>query len=63
MTPEEFKALDRGDIVYHASDPTATWLIDANYGDRVTAVTTYDLTNPAEWVLVLKANYERRETK
>lgn len=30
--------------------------VTGNYGDRVTAAQTVDLTNPPEWELVSKAN-------
>lgn len=48
MTPEQFKALKPGDLVRHKASPEAM-IVHANYGDRVTAVRTSDLTNPNEW--------------
>lgn len=57
MTKEEFKKLDVGDIVHHASG-SQPLIVTANYGKRVTAVMTADMTNPQEWVLVLKATHK-----
>jgi Rieske Fe-S protein len=53
MTEAELKALGPGDIVMAAGGEQAV-VITANYGDRVTAVRTFDLTNPSEWVVVRK---------
>ena len=53
MQPEDLKSLTTGDIVRSADG--ATYIVTANYGDRVTAVRTVDITNPSEWDLVLKA--------
>jgi hypothetical protein len=57
MTIKEFKNLRRGDIVKHELYPI-TYVVDSNYGDRVTAMTTADMTNPSEWKLIFKANYK-----
>lgn len=53
MTSDDFKKLGPGDIVQHASggDPV---LVTVNYGGRVTAVRTFDLTNADEWHLLRK---------
>lgn len=51
MTHEEMKALQPGDIVSN-QDWGDRFIVTANYGDRVTAVRTADLTNPDEWNLV-----------
>jgi len=56
MSPEEFENLGTGDLVRHKASPRAS-LVTANYGDRVTAVQTHDITNPDEWLLVAKADY------
>lgn len=55
MTDEEMRALDQGDIV-RTEWSGETYMVTANYGDRVTAVRTADMTNPVEWRLVSKAN-------
>lgn len=55
MKPEEFKSLSTGDIVRHARG-SSSFVVTYNYGDRVTAVRTADLTNPSEWDLCYKAN-------
>ena len=61
MTAEEMADLGTGDIVRHKSSAEAV-VVMANYGDRVTAVRTFDLTNPDEWLLVMKASHARLET-
>lgn len=38
----------------HHSD-SRTFVVTGNYGGRVTAVATVDITNPPEWKVVLKA--------
>jgi len=58
MTPEEFKNLSRGDLVTHKSGGNVI-IISNNYGEHVTGVVSYDITNPTEWDLVLKANYKK----
>ena len=49
MTEQEFKELKPGDMVMHVNR-RLIFLVAANYGDRVTAVRTEDLTNPDEWI-------------
>lgn len=44
----DFKNLKHGSLVRHKSGGKA-FTVMANYGDRVTAVRTVDLTNPSEW--------------
>lgn len=53
MTEEEFRNLGPGDIVIGAGATEAV-MVTANYGGRVTAVRTFDLTNPPEWRLLRK---------
>jgi hypothetical protein len=53
MTQEEFEHLEQGDIVRHM-DSGDSMVVTANYGKRVTAVRTADLSNPDEWKLVIK---------
>ena len=59
MTHDEFKGLAPGDIVESAATG-AVALVVVNFGDRVTAVNTYDLTNPEEWTLIRKVTTEPR---
>jgi hypothetical protein len=54
MTKDEFKNLRYGDIV-RSQAGGESYIVTANYGGRVTAVRTADLTNPIEWELVQKA--------
>jgi hypothetical protein len=56
MTPDEFKALRQGDVVVSQFNGEY-YIVSGNYGDRVTAVMTTDITNPSEWHLVLRARY------
>jgi hypothetical protein len=56
VTEQEFSCLQTGDIV--KSDlGSKTFIVTSNYGGRVTAVTTVDMTNPFEWELVAKAHH------
>lgn len=52
MTKDEMQNLKTGDIVKGVSGHS--YVVTANYGDRVTAVLTVDITNPGEWVIVKK---------
>lgn len=56
MTRKDFEQLSRGDIV-RAEGSADSLIVCSNYGGRVTAVRTADLTNPAEWRLVFKVDY------
>ena len=49
MTPKQFRGLKPGDLVRHKSKGSRAHIVHGNYGDRVTAVRTVDLTNPSEW--------------
>lgn len=53
MTLEEFERLNVGDVVRGASSREA-YIVTANYGRRVTAVRTVDMTNPSEWEVASK---------
>lgn len=48
MTDTQFHALKPGDLIRHKTGSEA-YVVTANYGTRVTAVRTADVTNPAEW--------------
>ncbi len=48
VADEEFASLNPGDLVRHKHSASAA-IVHANYGKRVTAVRTFDLTNPMEW--------------
>lgn len=51
MTQEELRGLREGDCIQ--SELTGqNFLVTANYGDRVTAVQTVDVTHADEWRLV-----------
>lgn len=45
-----FKNLKPGDVVKNTLSGNR-FMVHSNYGDRVTAVQTADLTNPSEWEL------------
>jgi hypothetical protein len=49
MTHEQLKALQPGDLVCHKSNRTQVYVVTGNYGDRVTAVRSVDVTNEIEW--------------
>jgi len=51
MTDQEFKNLERGDIVRHA-EGISSYVVTDNYNGRVTAVDSADITNPEEWILM-----------
>ena len=63
MTDQEFQGLTRGDIVRHRMDRARSYLVEANYGGRATAVRVVDITNPAEWELVYRAKYGGPEAR
>lgn len=54
MTKDEFHGLTTGDIVRSVGGTNA-YVVYANYGNRVTAVRTVDVTDPDEWILARKA--------
>lgn len=56
MTPEEMKMLNVGDVVRHVAGEKG-YVVTGNFGGRVTAVRSVDITNPDEWDLVAKANH------
>jgi len=60
MTNEEFKDLNTGDIVKHTTSIESV-IVMSNYGARVTAARTYDITNPTEWELISKHHFKRIE--
>ena len=62
MNEMDFLTLNTGDIVKHklSGDTFEDWkknsyVVTANYGGRITAVRTVDITNPGEWDLIAKA--------
>lgn len=57
MEPLDFKKLARGDIV-ESVNGGRTYVVAGNYGNCVIAVDVMHMTNPDEWRLVRKANYE-----
>lgn len=54
MTIDELRALKPGDIIRHVHGSYGL-VVTGNYGSRVTAVRTVDVTNPDEWTLVQPA--------
>lgn len=49
--PLRISDLQPGDLIRHKAGDRAL-VVTANYGSRVTAVCTFDVTNPSEWVRV-----------
>lgn len=54
MNKETFEGLKPGDMVVHVwiDGHDTPYVVTANYGDRVTAVASVDITNPVEWMMV-----------
>lgn len=63
MDKNQFNKLSTGDIVKHEIFGDKTFVVTSNYGDRITAVQSVDLTNPGEWDLVAKSSYEFKPEK
>lgn len=62
MTKDEFNGLKTGDIIKNQGNDLPV-VVMVNYGDRVTAVQTFDVTNPQEWDILGTANYSMRYKK
>lgn len=61
MTDEEFNSLAGGDFIRHKESTSGEYYtVLSNYGDRVTAVRTVDMTNPSEWDLINKVVHRKR---
>ena len=45
----QIKDLNRGDIVRHKSRTGPSYIVDAVYGDRATAMAAADMTHAEEW--------------
>lgn len=58
MTNNEMQNLQVGDVVRMVSGSGMSFVITANYGTRVTAVRTVDITNPREWEIVMRCKSE-----
>lgn len=58
MNREEMENLKDGDIISHRVHK-GHFMVTANYGDRVTAVKTVDITNPDEWEIESKIEIRR----
>lgn len=53
MTEQEMQQLTPGDVIQSRLHGLG-YIVPANYGQRVTAVQTADVTNPDEWTLIRK---------
>jgi len=53
MQEKVFEKLQPGDIV-KSNVTNINYIVTANYGNRMVAVCTADLTNPKEWTLISK---------
>jgi hypothetical protein len=60
MSETEFQHLQPGDIIVSVFSGQP-YLVAANYGTRVTAVQTADVTNASEWTLVRKSERTSHE--
>lgn len=55
MTRDMMAALQPGDLISHRGSGESL-VVTANYGNRVTAVRTYDVTNPCEWLVIRRSS-------
>lgn len=55
-TIKSLSELQPGDRVEHIRDKSLTFMVSANCGTYVTAVSTMDISNPSEWCIIAKAN-------
>ena len=60
MNKDVFRQLARGDIIRHKLNGESH-IVTGNYGNRITAVRTVDMTNPDEWDLILLATWFKNE--
>lgn len=51
MTDDQMRRLQPGDVV-RGKGRGESYIVTGNYGERVTAVRTADITNPAEWDVI-----------
>lgn len=58
-TINQVQELQIGDIIRHASLDGARYIVTGVYGGRVTAVKTVDVTNPAEWHVLIRDDKDR----
>jgi len=58
MTKDEFILLQPGDVIRHKGRKSAVYIVHGNYGGRVTAVRTVDVTNIEEWELRCKCEQQ-----
>lgn len=59
MDQEQMNKLSLGDVVVSKATGLSC-VVTGNYGGRVTAVRSVDITNPIEWDVVMKHNTHRR---
>ena len=52
MTKDQLSRTKEGDVIEHATT-RQRFIVTGNYGGRVTAVSTADVTNPSEWEVVV----------
>ena len=60
VTKEELTQLRAGDVIRNNGSANS-YIVTANYGNRVTAVKTIDITNPIEWTKVSPVTTQRKE--
>lgn len=58
-SPLVLRDLRRGDLIRHRCSGESL-IVAASFGDRATAVRTYDVTNESEWLLIAKG-FEGRD--
>ncbi|HLO91555.1 MAG TPA: hypothetical protein VK172_10365 [Lentimicrobium sp.] len=58
----DLSELERGDVICNLGSGNS-YVVDANYGDTVTAVDTVQVSNPIEWVVMRKAEINKPKSK
>ena len=62
MTRDEFLNLQPGDLILSKSGERSL-IVTGNYGNKVTAIMTIDITNPEEWQLILHTRMRRLQKR
>jgi hypothetical protein len=54
MNKKEMTALQPGTIIQHKTKNEWCFIVSQNFGDRITAVRSIEITDPTEWLEVQK---------
>lgn len=58
MNKEQMRNIRPGDVVRNKADRGHAYIVHCNYGNRITAVRTADITNHEEWELVEECSHK-----